>query len=274
MKLVRNTTSDGSCKYALLRIDKMLKDGEFTFIQDFLEKYPELKEYIEFGQPHSEEEFFVIKLKDINSTRALTAYVLEADKTDPEFALEVMDLALRSGKRHHKCKQPDLLQANNPFGDFNKPNIPFFSPPDGRYLMFGDNKRNHIGRKPDNLEDSEIIKNTRETIVDYPYSPITSIILEPPQFPRSELNSESLDFPKQNGKVSEIYDKLLEQQHEWEHIIPDPPQPPKGPECQSSLEHYRGPMPDRKKLIKEGLIIEEKYTVWEDLCIGFKSLFK
>ena len=28
MKLVRNTTSDGSCKYALLRIDKMLKDGE------------------------------------------------------------------------------------------------------------------------------------------------------------------------------------------------------------------------------------------------------
>ena len=110
MKLVRNTTSDGSCKYALLRIDKMLKDGEFTFIQDFLEKYPELKKYIEFGEPNTEEEFFVIKLKDINSTRALTAYVLESDKTDPEFALEVMDLALRSGKRHTSCKQPDLLE--------------------------------------------------------------------------------------------------------------------------------------------------------------------
>lgn len=174
MKLVRNTTSDGSCKYALLRIDKMLKDGEFTFIQDFLEKYPELKKYIEFGEPNTEEEFFVIKLKDINSTRALTAYVLEADKTDPEFALEVMDLALRSGKRHTSCKQPDLL-----------------------------------------------------------------------------CKIRTNDAPN-----------------------PPPPEPPKKPECQSSLENYRGPMPDRKKLIEEGLIIEEKYTFFQDLCITLKTLFK
>lgn len=220
MKLVRNTTSDGSCKYALLRIDKMLKDGEFTFIQDFLEKYPELKEYIEFGQPHSEEEFFVIKLKVINSTRALTAYVLEPDKTDPEFALEVMDLALRSGKRHHKCKQPDLL------------------------------------------EDNDISETITPTIIDYPY-----------------LNLETLNFPKQNEELYKIHSNLLEEEHKCKNLTngttnPPPPEPPKGPECQSSWENYRGPMPDRKKLIKEGLIIEEKYTVWEDLCIGFKSLFK
>ena len=242
MKLVRNTTSDGSCKYALLRIDKMLKDGEFTFIQDFLEKYPELKEYIEFGQPHSEEEFFVIKLKDINSTRALTAYVLEADKTDPEFALEVMDLALRSGKRHHKCKQPDLLQANNPFENFNKPNIPFFSPPDGRYLMFGDNKRNHNRKKPINLENSEVIKNTVEV-----KDPIV-----------------------QNEKVSEIYDKLLEQQHEWEHIIPDPPQPPKKPECQKS---FYTTMPTEEELVRLGIKIREP-GFFKSMYLSIMSLFK
>ena len=194
MKLVRNTTSDGSCKYALLRIDKMLKDGEFTFIQDFLEKYPELKKYIEFGEPNTEEEFFVIKLKDINSTRALTAYVLEADKTDQEFALEVMDLALRSGKRHTSCKQPDLL------------------------------------------EDSEIFETITPTIIDYPHP-----------------NLETKDSLKQKKKI---------------------PDPPKKPECQSSLENYRGPMPDRKKLIEEGLLIEEKYTFFQDLCITLKTLFK
>ncbi len=227
MELVRNNTKDGSCKYALIRLDKMRLDNKFNTIEEFVNKFPELKDYIEFGEPNSEEEFFVIKLKDINSTRALTAYVFEAEKSDPEFALEVMDLALRSGKRHRKCKQPDLLQVDNPFEKYNKPNIPFFSPPDGRYLMFAGNERDHNGRKPDNLEDSEIIKNTRETIIDYPH-----------------LNLESLDFPKQNGKASETYDKLLEQQHEWEHVILDvpkstPPQTPNVPISPPPAEIYK-----------------------------------
>ena len=113
MNLVRNTTKDGSCKYALIRLDKMRKDGTFKNIEQFVNKYPELKEYVEFGEPHSEEEFFAIKLKDINSTRALVNYALEADKTDQEFALQVMDLALRSGKRHTKCQQPDLLETSS-----------------------------------------------------------------------------------------------------------------------------------------------------------------
>ena len=112
MELVRNNTKDGSCKYALIRLHKMRKEGSFKNIEEFLKLYPELKEYIEFGEPHSEEEFFVIKLKDINSTRALVNYALEADKTDQEFGLQVMDLALRSGKRHDKCKQPDLLDTS------------------------------------------------------------------------------------------------------------------------------------------------------------------
>lgn len=233
MKLVRNTTSDGSCKYALLRIDKMLKDGEFTFIQDFLEKYPELKEYIEFGQPHSEEEFFVIKLKDINSTRALTAYVLEADKTDPEFALEVMDLALRSGKRHNSCKQPDLL------------------------------------------EDSDISETITPTIVDYPYSPITSIILEPPQFPRSELNSESLDFPKQNEELYKIHSSLLEEEHKCKNLIngtpnPPPPEPPKKPECQKS---FYTTMPTEEELVRLGIKIREP-GFFKGMYLSIMSLFK
>jgi hypothetical protein len=87
MKLVRNTTDDGKCKFALI---ERLKDNK-----------------VEFGLPHTENEFFVIKLKDANAKEALEAYANAAESTDPELASEVRELALRAGVNSKFCKQPD-----------------------------------------------------------------------------------------------------------------------------------------------------------------------
>ena len=87
MKLVRNTTSDGKCKYAL--VERLKNDN------------------IEYGLPKTENEFFVIKLKDVNAKAALEAYAESAKSTDPELAKEVLELASRSGANSKFCKQPD-----------------------------------------------------------------------------------------------------------------------------------------------------------------------
>lgn len=113
MKLVRNTTKDGSCKYALLRLDKLRRDFKFIDKDDFFKKYPELKDYIEIGEPKSEEEFFAIKLKDINSTVPLVEYARSCrDNGDKEISEQVMELAYRSSTKHPYCQIPDLLNID------------------------------------------------------------------------------------------------------------------------------------------------------------------
>jgi len=87
MKLVRNITEDGKCKYSLI---ENLKDGK-----------------IEHGLPGTEDEFFVLKLKDVHSKAALLAYAESINSEDPEFAEEVRDLASRSGTDSPWCKSPD-----------------------------------------------------------------------------------------------------------------------------------------------------------------------
>lgn len=86
MKLDRNLNPDGKGKYALinLRTNK-----------------------IEFGRIDTEDEFFVIKLRDRNARAALLAYATEIDARDPEFAAEVVQLAERSGTQSRFCKDPD-----------------------------------------------------------------------------------------------------------------------------------------------------------------------
>ena len=86
MRLIRNTSPDGACKYAL--IDN--RTGGF----------------IE-ATPGSDEEFFVIKLKDRFSQAALRAYAEAAREFDPEYAGEVDELADRAGPNHRLCKLPD-----------------------------------------------------------------------------------------------------------------------------------------------------------------------
>lgn len=87
MKLKRNTTPDGMCKYSLIEHEK--------------------NDHVEHGLPGSEDEFFVIKLKDFNALAALEAYADSVGMEDPEFATEVYELAMRSGIYHPNCKNPD-----------------------------------------------------------------------------------------------------------------------------------------------------------------------
>jgi len=108
MKLVRNTQTNGTCKYALIRLDKMRKDGVFRSIPDFIDKYPELENYVEFGRPHSKEEFFVIKFKDLASTQTLITYAEEAKRLgDEEFSNEIIELLSRTGENHEQAKIAD-----------------------------------------------------------------------------------------------------------------------------------------------------------------------
>ena len=86
MRLIRNTSDDGRCKYAL--IDN--RTGE--------------KLEASAGHP---EEFFVLKLKDEFSEPALRAYANAARDWDPEFASDVDEMADRAGKNHPLCKRPD-----------------------------------------------------------------------------------------------------------------------------------------------------------------------
>ena len=85
MKLDRNVSYDGKGKYALinLRTNQVL-----------------------WGYPHSEHEFFVIKLKDKYASAALFAYARAAEADDPEYAADVRALAQRA-HNHPNSKQPD-----------------------------------------------------------------------------------------------------------------------------------------------------------------------
>lgn len=88
MKLTRNGTYDGSGKYSLIEHDKL--------------------GYVERGLKGTENEFFVIKLKDKNAKSALQGYALSARANgDEELYREVMDLANRSGDDSPWCKMPD-----------------------------------------------------------------------------------------------------------------------------------------------------------------------
>lgn len=106
MKLVRNTTQDGTCKYALVRLDKakaLTADDlpAFNLAVGLLEDMGVL----EYGKKGDPDEFFAIKLKDVWSKPALVAYAQNC--MDRELARDVMDLAYRSGIDHPNCKKPD-----------------------------------------------------------------------------------------------------------------------------------------------------------------------
>lgn len=87
MDLVRNTTTDGSCKYSLIEHQK--------------------NDHIEHGLPGTEGEFFVLKLKDIHAKDALEAYAQSIKGWDPDFAAQVQELADRAGVDSPWCKEPD-----------------------------------------------------------------------------------------------------------------------------------------------------------------------
>lgn len=86
MKLDRDISPNGTGKYALLNLRR---------------------NRVEWGRPGEEDEFFVIKLRDIHSKAALLAYAESAEISDPEYALAVRELASRAGIDSPFCKVPD-----------------------------------------------------------------------------------------------------------------------------------------------------------------------
>lgn len=90
MRLKRNTTKDGMCKYSLIEHEK--------------------GDHIEHGFPKTENEFFVIKLKDKHAYSALVGYLeslTSQDEYDVEYARDIQELVRRSGPASPWCKEPD-----------------------------------------------------------------------------------------------------------------------------------------------------------------------
>ena len=101
MRLIRNTTEDGRCKYALVRLDKLRKlPPESLMVQNAAKALDELcaTGLLEYGEKGSTEECFVIKLKDRFSAPALACYAKTVedgvnDLLSPSGGLEEEDVA-------------------------------------------------------------------------------------------------------------------------------------------------------------------------------------
>ncbi len=111
MKLDRNINADGGGKYAVINMRKLrdLHDDDGQLPPEVIAALRELANCgaLEWGAVGSEDEFFLIKLKDRHALPALTAYAESIATTDHEFACEVYELANRSGAGSPFCKDPD-----------------------------------------------------------------------------------------------------------------------------------------------------------------------
>jgi hypothetical protein len=83
MRLIRETSPDGKCKYAIVRLDKLrsmeAQDADYT--QGMKSHLDALHQngLLEYGEPGTAEECFVIKLKDRFAARAISAYLVSVD---------------------------------------------------------------------------------------------------------------------------------------------------------------------------------------------------
>lgn len=103
MKLDRNLNPDGRGKYALLKLrgQEASMSPECQAATDLLKS----SGWLDFGDS-PEAEFFVIRLKDQYATAALVAYANQAMQDDPEYANEILVLALRA-QDHPSKRRPD-----------------------------------------------------------------------------------------------------------------------------------------------------------------------
>lgn len=113
MKLDRNINANGRGKYALLKLRKL---ADTAYCDDpFQEIDPEVAEAIQTLEKAGildwgntvDSEFFLIRLKDRHAAAALHAYAGDAYHHDREYAIEVEEMANRSGQHHRSCKAPD-----------------------------------------------------------------------------------------------------------------------------------------------------------------------
>jgi hypothetical protein len=110
MRLIRNITRDNRGKYGVVRMQKLPDDPGRRADVDFALRTLEANGMMEWGEPKSENEFFVIMLKDIYAAAALKAYataVLSDGGGDEEYADDVLQLTKRAGPNSNWCKKPD-----------------------------------------------------------------------------------------------------------------------------------------------------------------------
>jgi hypothetical protein len=110
MRLIRNITKDHRGKYAVVRMQKLPDDPGARADVDFAFRMLEHHGMLEWGEPKTGGEFFVIMLKDRYAHAALKAYglaVLEDDAADEAYADDVCELMGRAGRNSPFCKRPD-----------------------------------------------------------------------------------------------------------------------------------------------------------------------
>lgn len=108
MKLMRNITPDGFCKYAAIRNDKIAKlnTSDKAGAHQAMETLA-LLGVLENPKVGDEEEFFLIKLKDRRAPKPLLTYAMVSEEEgDKEMAEDVREMAQRSAN-HPSRKQPD-----------------------------------------------------------------------------------------------------------------------------------------------------------------------
>ena len=114
MKLDRDINKDGKGKYALVRLRNIQKGDE---AYSLLQRLHELG-HLDWGKVGEPDEFFVIKLRDKYSQKAIIGYsdaVMEDSRNQDEqkanglvqYALAVQKLASRAGILSEFCKEPD-----------------------------------------------------------------------------------------------------------------------------------------------------------------------
>lgn len=105
MQLDRNRNKDGTGKYALVLL-RRTGPLEKTKLQGHHDLYYVLNDRcVDLGTT-PDTEFFVLRLKDKHAAAALYAYAESIEAEDPQFSLEVRDLAVRS-EEHPNRQAPD-----------------------------------------------------------------------------------------------------------------------------------------------------------------------
>ena len=110
----RNINDDGLGKYAVINLRRLNEtSGHYSTFERWPPKIAEALKtlddagVLEWGRTGEPDEFFLLKLKDVNAEHALIAYADQANITDKEFAGEVYELAQRAGANSPFCKHPD-----------------------------------------------------------------------------------------------------------------------------------------------------------------------
>lgn len=106
MKLDRNT--DGGSKYAAINMRRVhaLNPEQTVAAQAAIAELEKLGVLVK-SSVGSEDEFFLIKLKDRYAFPALAAYAQMASRFDTEYAEEIRQMSKRSGLNSPWCKPPD-----------------------------------------------------------------------------------------------------------------------------------------------------------------------